>query len=99
MSEDLNKELSDIFSEACKAMKHKLQDKENVTAADLNAVLGFLKHNGITAVPAKNSPLGDLAEAAEQAGHTIKFPFPASAGSLLPEDDPAVTSGKAGANG
>lgn len=90
MSEDLREELSDIFSDVCKALKHKLQDKSNVTAAEINAAVTLLKHNGITAIPVKGSPFGDLAEAVEATGQTLKFPFPVQGGAILPEDDPAV---------
>lgn len=92
MSEDLQQELADIFSQACKVMKDKLKKPEEVTAADLNAVLGFLKHNGITALPVKGSPLKDLAD---QASDTFEFPFAVN-GKILAKDDPAVRKTEGG---
>ena len=87
MSIDLREKLSEIFVQACDVMKMKLDNPSEVTAADLNAIRGFLKDNGITALPVEGSPLKELAEKAEN----FTFPF-AVASSLLPEDDPAVTN-------
>lgn len=67
-------------------MKTKLDSPSEVTAADLNAIRGFLKDNGITAIPVEGSPLKELADKVDG----FVLPFPVS-GSLLPEDDPAVT--------
>lgn len=91
MSIDLREELSAIFAQACKVMKEKLDDSANVTAADLNAIRGFLKDNNITALPVAGSPLKELADKVEEFD---KFPFAVS-GSILPADDPAVTSNAA----
>ena len=66
-------------------MKDKLSNPSEVTAADLTAIRGFLKDNGITALPVEGKPLKELADAAE----SFTLPFPSSI-SLLPPDDPAV---------
>ena len=84
--------LQEIFTLACDAMKEKLKKPEEVTAADLNAVLGFFKHNNITAIATKKGgPLKEVVEAVNEGD----FPF-AVPGSLLAPDDPAVLKTKAG---
>lgn len=67
-------------------MKDKLSNPAEVTAADLTAIRGFLKDNGITALPVDGRPLKELADAAERFD---VLPFPSTV-SLLPPDDPAV---------
>ena len=90
MSQDLREALSDIFAKCCDVMKDKLDSNpEDITAADLNAIRGFLKDNGITAVPAEGSPLGKLADKVRELD-SRDFPFAVPASSLLEADDPAV---------
>ena len=89
MSKDLREKLSTIFEMACDAMIDNLNGGE-VTAADLNAIRGFLKDNGITALPVEGSPLGKVADALGAAtGERYAFPF-APSGAILDKDDPAV---------
>lgn len=89
MAKDLREELSAIFELACKAMKDKLNHPEEVTAADLTAIRGFLKDNNITAIPVDGSALGELVQKEQETRYD--FPFaPDGAGSLLPDADPAV---------
>ena len=84
MSENLVDKLNAIFEMACGEMKKKLESGD-VSSADLNVIRQFLKDNGINAVPAAGSPLGELKDTVE----TLDFPF----GRLLPVDDPAVKAG------
>lgn len=85
---DLQALLSEIFALACEAMAAKLREGE-ITAADLNAIRGFLKDNNVTALPAEGSPLGAMKEALEQSPYS--FPFaPRPQGTILDPDDPVV---------
>ena len=55
MSEKLSK-LHDMLA----TKLTEIVNKEDVTASELNVVRQFLKDNGIDAIPADNSAMGDL---------------------------------------
>lgn len=82
--------LQEIFTESCKAMLNILRNPEGVSAADLNAIRGFLKDSGVNAIPVPGSPLGDLVEEVRK---QAEYPF-AVPGDILEVDDPVVTRKK-----
>ena len=58
--------MSDKLSKLHDMLATKLTEivnKEDVTASELNVVRQFLKDNGIDAIPADNSAMGDLVAA------------------------------------
>lgn len=80
--------LYDIYDGMLDAIKKKLKNPADVTAADIQATLSVLKANGITSIRRPGNKLDEVATALEDL-EVEKFPF-AVGPSILPKDDPAV---------
>ena len=65
---DRDKKLNSLFDLVCDDLTGRINSGE-ATSADLNIARQMLKDNGITAIPAKSSPLESLTNA---------LPFPSS---------------------
>jgi len=81
--------LRNIYDGLCEVIEKKVKNSpSDVTAADIQAIRGFLKDNGISSVRRPGNSL-DRAAGAVESMDEGGFPFAVS-GKILSEDDPAV---------